>query len=96
MLKINSLQPKVIYIYRHIDVESHEGWLKVGETTRDAEGRVRTQNEADNVRAEILWTTESVRNNGKTFSDREIHRLLETKGIEREKKHNTETNRDSE
>ena len=96
MLKINPLQQKVIYIYRHIDVESHEGWLNVGETTCDAEGRVRTQNEADNVSADILWTTESVRNNGKTFSDREIHRLLETKGVEREKKHNTETNRDSE
>ena len=96
MPKINSLQQKVIYIYRHIDVESHKGWLKVGETIRDAEGRVRIQNEADNVRAEILWTTEAIRNNGKTFSDRDIHRLLETKGIEREKKHNTDTNRDSE
>ena len=96
MPKINSLQQKIIYIYRHLDVASHEGWLKVGETVRNAEGRVRAQNEANNVRAEILWTTEAVRNNSETFSDRDIHRLLETKGIEREKKQNTDTNRDSE
>jgi len=96
MPKINSLQQKVIYIYQHLDVASHAGWLKVGETTRDAEGRVRTQNEADNVRAEILWTTDAMRNNGETFSDKDIHRLLVTKGIEREKKHNTETKRESE
>ena len=96
MPTINSLQQKVIYIYQHIDVASHEGWLKVGETTCDTEGRVRAQNEADNVRAQILWTTEVLRNNGETFSDKDIHRLLETKGIEREKKHNTGTNRDSE
>ena len=96
MSKIKSLQQKIIYIYQHLDVESHIGWLKVGETTRDAEGRVRAQNEADNVKAKILWTTEAVRNNGNSFSDKDIHRLLETKGVEREKKHNTETNRDSE
>jgi hypothetical protein len=96
MLKIKSLQQKVIYVYRHIDVASHEGWLKVGETTRDAQDRVRTQNEADNVKAEILWTIDAVRNNGKSFSDKDIHRLLETKSVEREKKHNTDTNRESE
>ncbi|MDR2585342.1 MAG: Eco57I restriction-modification methylase domain-containing protein [Prevotellaceae bacterium] len=96
MLKINALQQKFIYIYQHIDVAGHNGWLKVGETTRDAQGRVRAQNEADNVRAQILWTTQAIRNNGQTFSDKEIHRLLETKGVEREKKHNTQTNRDSE
>ena len=96
MLKINSLQQKIIYIYQHIDVASHEGWLKVGETVKDVEERVRAQNEADNVQAKILWTTEAIRNNGETFSDKEIHRLLVTKGVEREKKHNTETNRDSE
>ena len=102
MLKINSLQQKVIYIYQHIDVVSHIGWLKVGETTlkttaaADADGRVQVQNDAGNVRAEILWTTEAIRNNGETFSDRDIHRLLVTKGVEREKKHNTESKRDSE
>ena len=86
----------MVYIYQHLDVESHKGWLKVGETTCDVEGRVRAQNEADNVRAEILWTAEAVRYDGNSFSDKDIHRFLETKGIEREKKHNTETNRDSE
>jgi len=96
MPQIKSLQQKVIYIYQHIDVASHEGWFKVGETIRNAEGRVQAQNEADNVRAEILWTTEAIRNDGKTFSDKDIHRLLETKGVEREKKHNTNTSRDSE
>jgi len=96
MPQIKSLQQKVIYIYQHIDVTSHKGWFKVGETIRNAEGRVQAQNEADNVRAEILWTTEAVRNDGETFSDKDIHRLLETKGVEREKKHNTNTSRDSE
>ena len=96
MLQIKSFEQKVIYIYKHLDVVSHKGWLKVGETTKDVKERVRNQNEADNVKAKILWETDAIRNNGCTFSDRDIHRLLVTKGVEREKKHNTETNRDSE
>jgi len=96
MPQIKSFEQKIIYIYKHFDVASHKGWLKVGETTRDAGSRVRIQNEADNVKAEILWEIEAIRNNGRTFSDKDIHRLLDTKGIEREKKHNTKTNRDSE
>ena len=31
-IKVNAFDKKVIYIYKHLDVASHEGWLKVGET----------------------------------------------------------------
>jgi len=96
MPEIKALSQKVIYIYQHIDVTSHIGWLKVGETTKETNDRIRSQNEADNVEVKILWETEAIRNNGKTFSDKDIHRLLETKGIEREKKKNTNSDRYSE
>lgn len=79
---------KIIYAYKHIDVASHVGWIKIGETSKKAEKRVSKQNEADNVRCEILYTTDAMLNNGTEISDKDIHLVLEKLGYEREAKHN--------
>ena len=79
---------KIIYAYKHIDVASHVGWIKIGETRKKPEKRVSKQNEADNVRCEILYTTDAMLNNGTEISDKDIHLVLEKLGYEREAKHN--------
>ena len=64
-----------------------KGWIKVGQTIRksvDIRIKEQTQTsspEADTV--EILYETEAITNNGKTFSDHQIHKKLEEKGYKR-------------
>lgn len=79
---------KIIYVYKHIDVISHYGFLKIGETSKTAKNRILKQNEADNVRCEILFTVPAIKKNGVLIKDKDIHNLLEKKGYEREPKHN--------
>lgn len=74
----------MIYVYKHIDVKSHHGFLKIGETTNSVQYRVKIQNEADNVRYSILRTFPAVKHNGKEFRDIELHHFLTKNGIERE------------
>lgn len=99
---VNAFDKKVIYVYKHLDVKSHEGWLKVGETKASritgsgTNMRILEQNTAANVAYEVLYTTDAVRNNGTPFSDTDIHDLLVAKDIEREDTINPETKRKSE
>ena len=99
---VNAFDKKVIYVYKHLDVKSHEGWLKVGETKASritgsgTNMRILEQNTAANVAYEVLYTTDAVRNNGTPFSDTDIHDLLVAKDIEREDTINPETERKSE
>lgn len=99
---VNAFDKKVIYVYKHLDVKSHEGWLKVGETKASritgsgTNMRILEQNTAANVAYEVLYTTDAVRNNGTPFSDSDIHDLLVAKDIEREDTINPETKRKSE
>lgn len=101
-IKVNAFERKVIYIYRHIDVASHEGWLKVGETKSSnitGEGknrRIIDQHSAANIPYEVLYTTNAVTNSGYIFSDHDIHQLLEGMDIERQEKLDSETNKPSE
>ena len=85
---INTKTRKIIYVYKHTDVISHIGWLKIGETTKKTENRIRKQNEADNVKCEMLYTTNAMLNDGTEISDKDIHLVLEKLGYEREPKHN--------
>lgn len=101
-IKIEAFDKKVIYVYKHIDVVSHEGWLKVGETkqsriTQNGNNlRIIEQHEASNVEYEILYTTDAVTNDGRPFSDIDIHRELQKQGIDREDTINPLTKRKSE
>ncbi len=101
-INISAFEEKVIYVYKHLDVVSHEGWLKVGQTKKlniIGEGhnlRIIDQHEASNVAYEVLYTTNAVTNDKKIFSDHDIHRELEKLGIEREETINPLTNRKAE
>lgn len=68
-VEVKAFDKKVIYIYKHLDVKSHEGWLKVGETKASritgsgTNMRILEQNTAANVAYEVLYTTDAVRKN---------------------------------
>jgi len=101
-IELYAFDKNVIYIYKHLDVESHKGWLKVGKTkqsriTGDGDNlRIIEQHEASNIAYEVLYTTSAVTNDGKVFSDEDIHRELVSRGIEREETQNPRTNRKAE
>ncbi len=101
-VQIKAFDKKVIYVYKHLDVASHKGMLKVGETKASnikGDGtnmRILDQNTAANVAYEVLYTTDAVRNNGTPFTDKDIHELLVAKDIEREQTINPNTDKESE
>ena len=66
----------MIYAYEHIGVPSHEGWLKVGYTTRDVETRVREQNLTGNIRYKIVLKRPAMRKDGSSFDDHLVHDIL--------------------
>lgn len=77
-------RPKVtptIYAYRLKDVPSHEGYLKIGYTDRDAETRVKEQLHTSGVAYKIVLTEPAMRDDGTCFTDRDIHAVLRRKGF---------------
>ena len=93
---IQPINNNVVYIYKHLDVAGHRGFLKIGQKTGLESNREIQQNEADNVKIELLYQVKAIDINGNVFTDHDIHRELEKQGYEREKKHNTKTGRMSE
>lgn len=70
-----------IYVYRIKG--RNDGWLKIGETTRDVEGRIREQVISPFDDEEILYTIDAIRNNGAVFRDKDIHAVLDKNGFEK-------------
>lgn len=71
-----------IYIYETPNNLDTKGFLKIGQTERDSEGRILDQTGTAMVRPKILAEYEAVDDNGQVFSDKEIHQFLLRKGIE--------------
>lgn len=67
----------VVYAYEHVDVPAHKGALKVGYTTRTAEERVAEQNKTAQVEYRLLRVWSAMRNDGTTFTDSTVHRILD-------------------
>ena len=57
-IAIQSINNNKIYIYSHPDYPKHNGWLKIGTTSRESDRRIDEQNKTANVtwhlEAEIL------------------------------------------
>lgn len=68
-----------IYVYRLIGVASHEGYIKIGYTERDVETRVKEQIGAAHVPYEILYQDSAMRSDGTSFTDHDVHAILERK-----------------
>ncbi len=96
-IKATGREKKVIYVYYHPDSKEHEGWLKIGDQTGYHSGRIKDQNEADNIKAETLYITDAVDVMGKPFRDKEVHAIIDATGqYEREQKKNSKSGRYSE
>lgn len=96
-IKATGKEKKVVYVYHHPESKEHEGWLKVGDQTGYNSGRIKDQNEADNIKAETLYMTDAIDKNGKPFRDFEVHAIIDATGeFERERKKNSKSGRYSE
>ena len=69
-----------IYAYRLVGVETHRGYLKVGYTDRTARERIEEQLHTSKVQYEIVLVESAMSNDGSCFTDKDVHRVLESKG----------------
>lgn len=79
-------RPKVtptIYAYRLIGVDSHKGYLKIGYTNRTARERIDEQLHTSKVKYEIVLVVSAMANDGSCFTDKDVHRILESRGYSR-------------
>jgi hypothetical protein len=70
-----------IYAYS-IDDVSHEGLLKIGQTTRDVTKRIAEQTKTAAIKFTIELDELAEREDGTTFTDREVRAALVSKGFE--------------
>ena len=73
------VNPK-IYAYK-IDAPNRKGLLKIGFTTRSAQERIKEQLQTSGVEYEIVFIEPAMRNDGSSFTDREIHHYLRKKSF---------------
>ncbi|MGB1360804.1 MAG: DEAD/DEAH box helicase family protein [Alphaproteobacteria bacterium] len=70
-----------IYVYELPNSDDHKGFLKIGYTTRTTEERIHEQlSVLGNVEYKILLDEPAVKNDGTTFTDKDIHRYLDKQG----------------
>ena len=69
-----------IYAYELIGVKSHEGYIKVGYTDRDADTRIREQMHTSAVPYRILFQASAMREDGSCFMDHDVHAYLKSRG----------------
>ena len=74
----------MIYAYKETDAELSR-YIKVGYTTRDINERVAEQHNilkpGSKETYDIILRENAVRNDGTTFIDKDVHRVLERKGF---------------
>lgn len=72
-----------IYGYTLPEVPNHNGYVKIGDTTRDAITRVFEQVGTAGLKPDILFEKLARKSDGKWFRDKELHRFLLLNGIKR-------------
>ena len=70
-----------IYAYALVGVQGHEGLLKVGYTDRDAVTRIAEQTKTAGVKTETVLIEPAMREDGSTFTDHDVHRVLRNRGF---------------
>ena len=76
LLRNRVAETPTIYAYEHIGYPAHNGWLKIGYTTRDVETRVKEQNLTGNIKYRIVLKRPAMRKDGSSFTDKLVHRIL--------------------
>lgn len=70
-----------IYVYNLPQVSTHTGYVKVGYTDRDAKTRIDEQMHTSGLNANILYTASAMRSDGSVFTDKDVHRILRSRGF---------------
>lgn len=71
----------MIYVYNLPQVSTHTGFVKVGYTDRDAKTRIDEQMHTSGLNANILYTSSAMRSDGSIFTDKDVHRILRSRGF---------------
>ena len=72
----------MIYAYKLVGVADKKGLLKVGYTSKaNVDERIKEQSGQMHLQYEIVFTASAIRNDGSTFTDHEVHRVLRKKGF---------------
>src|SRR5690625_2890648 len=72
-----------VYGYTLPEVPKHSGYVKIGDTTRDAVTRVFEQVGTAGLNPKILFEKLAQKSDGKWFRDKELHNFLILNGIDR-------------
>src|SRR5690625_1081759 len=72
-----------VYGYTLPEVPNHDGYVKIGDTTRDAVTRIFEQVGTAGLNPKILFEKLARRFDGKWFRDKDLHNYLTMNGIER-------------
>lgn len=67
---------RVIYAWRSIGNASTDGMVKIGETEKGAENRIKSYTHTAGLDVEILWVRPAITKDDKLFSDHDFHRWL--------------------
>ena len=73
-----------IYAYELPNDISRKGQLKVGDTNRTAQERIKEQIGAARSKFNIVLEESAMRKDGSSFRDYEIHKYLRNKGIKKQ------------
>lgn len=71
----------VIYAYTLPQVPSHNGFIKIGYTTRDPKARIREQTITAGLKPKFLFAVPASRSDGTSFTDHDVHSVLRASGI---------------
>ena len=72
-----------VYGYTLPEVPNHDGYVKIGDTTRDAVTRIFEQVGTAGLNPDILFEKLAQTSDGRWFRDKDLHRFLLLNGIEK-------------
>ncbi|MBP8778038.1 MAG: GIY-YIG nuclease family protein, partial [Bacteroidaceae bacterium] len=72
----------IIYGYIIPNSPKHEGWIKIGDTTRTAVVRIKEQLKTAAIPYKIVFEESAMRSDGSSFRDHRIHDYLRKHGYE--------------
>ncbi|MHC8965603.1 Eco57I restriction-modification methylase domain-containing protein [Priestia aryabhattai] len=72
-----------IYAYTLPEVPSHEGYIKIGDTTRQVKKRIFEQIGTAGLNPKILFEKVAKRSDGTWFHDKSLHRFLQQNGVQK-------------
>ncbi|WP_336587801.1 Eco57I restriction-modification methylase domain-containing protein [Bacillus spongiae] len=72
-----------VYAYTLPEVPNHDGYVKIGDTTREAVTRIFEQVGTAGLNPEILFNKMARKSDGEWFRDKDLHRFLTLNGIKK-------------